>query len=214
MVSTKNRAATSPLPVPFIKRINDLIVGGMMLLVLSPIIAITYVLVVIRLGRPVIFQQLRPGIGEQPFPFYKFRTMTDALDEQGALLPDSQRVTALGRFLRSTSIDELPSLINVLRGEMSLVGPRPLLVRYLDRYSPEQARRHEVLPGMTGWAQVNGRNAITWDQKFALDVWYIDHWSFGLEWKILLMTLWKAARREGISPKGEEFAQEFMGNPL
>jgi sugar transferase EpsL len=212
MASLTNRAKVIPRRPPFLKRVNDLVVGSLMLIGLSPIIAITYILVASRLGRPVLFRQLRPGLGEKPFPFFKFRTMTDAKDSQGALLPDSERITPLGRFLRSTSIDELPSLINVLRGEMSLVGPRPLLVQYLNRYSAEQARRHEVLPGMTGWAQVNGRNAITWDQKFSLDIWYIDHWSFGLEWKILLLTLWKALRREGISPQGEEFAKEFMGN--
>jgi sugar transferase EpsL len=212
MSASTDRQAVSPRPIPVLKRANDLIMGSLMILVLSPIIATAYLLVRWKLGRPVLFRQLRPGIGERPFPFLKFRTMTDARDAHDLPLPDEQRVTRLGRILRSTSIDELPSLINVLRGEMSLVGPRPLLIRYLDRYTPEQARRHEVLPGMTGWAQVNGRNAITWDQKFALDVWYIDHWNFFLEWKILLLTLWKALRREGISPAGAEFAQEFMGS--
>jgi sugar transferase EpsL len=212
MPITVNRQAVVPRPVPLLKRTNDLLVGSLMLLVLSPIIVVAALRIRRTLGSPVLFRQMRPGIGEKPFAFLKFRTMTDARDAEGQLLPDEQRVTGLGRFLRSTSIDELPSLINVLRGEMSLVGPRPLLIRYLDRYTWEQARRHEVLPGMTGWAQVNGRNAITWDQKFELDVWYIDHWSFFLEWKILLLTLWKALRREGISPAGAEFAQEFMGH--
>jgi sugar transferase EpsL len=212
MSAPSARSPVSPRPIPILKRANDLVVGGAMVLLLSPVIVITAILVRWKLGAPILFRQTRPGLGELPFTFLKFRTMTDAKDAQGNLLPDAQRILPLGRFLRSTSIDELPSLINVLRGEMSLVGPRPLLMRYLDRYAPPEARRHEVLPGMTGWAQVNGRNAITWEQKFLLDVWYIDHWSFFLEWKILLLTLWKALRREGISPADAEFAQEFMGH--
>ncbi|MCJ7825657.1 MAG: sugar transferase, partial [Anaerolineales bacterium] len=143
---------------------------------------------------------------------YKFRTMTAAHDQQGVLLPDAQRLGPLGQFLRSFSLDELPELFNVLRGEMSLVGPRPLLVQYLERYSPEQARRHNMLPGMTGWAQVNGRNALDWEDKFAFDVWYVDHWSIGLDIKILGLTLWKVLSREGISQPGHPTAEEFMGS--
>jgi sugar transferase EpsL len=212
MSHSVSQASRLSRPVPALKRVNDLIIGGLMLIVLSPVIAVVAVLIRWRMGRPVLFRQKRPGRGGLVFDFLKFRTMTNAQNAQGVLLPDSQRVTRLGRFLRATSIDELPSLWNVLRGEMSLVGPRPLLIRYLDRYTPEQARRHEVLPGMTGWAQINGRNAVTWEKKFALDIWYIDHWSFWLEWKILLLTLWKALRREGISPADAEFAEEFMGS--
>ena len=149
----------------------------------------------------------------KPILIYKFRTMTDSRDPQGDLLPDADRLTRLGRFLRSTSLDELPELLNVLRGEMSLVGPRPLLMQYLERYSLEQARRHNVLPGITGWAQINGRNALTWDDKFRLDVWYVDHWSLGLDLKILALTLVKVLLREGISQAGHATAEEFMGNP-
>lgn len=149
----------------------------------------------------------------KPFNLYKFRTMKEIKDENGALLPDAQRITPLGQFLRSTSLDELPELINVLRGEMSIVGPRPLLLRYLDRYSPEQFRRHYVLPGITGWAQINGRNAITWQDKFRLDVWYVDHWSLALDIKIIAMSIWKVLTREGIDQPGYISAEEFMGNP-
>jgi lipopolysaccharide/colanic/teichoic acid biosynthesis glycosyltransferase len=198
-------------PVPLIKRLTDLAVGAAMAAVLLPVLVAAAAAVRVRLGNPILFRQPRPGRGGRIFQSLKFRTMTDDRDATGDLLPDAQRITRLGRFLRSTSIDELPNLWNVLRGEMSLVGPRPLLVRYLDRYTPEQARRHEVLPGITGWAQVNGRNAISWEQKFALDVWYVDHWSYGLDWKILFLTLWRAVRREGIAPPGAEFADEFMG---
>jgi len=162
-------------------------------------------------GRPILFRQVRPGYQGQPFTLYKFRTMTDARDAAGRLLSDEQRLTRFGRFLRATSLDELPELFNVLRGEMSLVGPRPLLMQYLERYTPEQARRHEVYPGITGWAQVNGRNALTWEDKFRLDVWYVDHWSLALDVKILLITLWKVLRREGISQPGHVTAEEFMG---
>lgn len=151
-------------------------------------------------------------ISRQALPVFKFRSMTDAKDPNGELLPDDARLTRLGRFLRSLSLDELPELFNVIKGEMSLVGPRPLLVQYLERYSPEQARRHNVLPGITGWAQINGRNALTWDEKFSLDVWYVDHCSFWLDVKILLMTFWKVIIREGISQPGQATAEEFMGN--
>jgi len=162
----------------------------------------------------VIFTQERPGLHGRIFKMYKFRTMRDLRDAGGNLLPDEQRLTKLGRFLRSTSLDELPELFNVLKGEMSLVGPRPLLVAYLDRYTPEQARRHEVLPGITGWAQVNGRNAISWEEKFKLDVWYVDHQSFWLDLKILFMTLAKVFKREGISAEGSATAPEFMGSDI
>jgi len=183
-----------------------------LLVLLLPPLALVALLVRVKLGSPVLFRQLRPGLRCQPFTLYKFRTMTDARDAQGRLLPDAERLTRLGRFLRSTSADELPELFNVLKGDMSLVGPRPLLMQYLDRYTPEQMRRHEVKPGITGWAQVNGRNAITWEQKFALDVWYVDHRSLGLDLKILALTLWKTLRREGISQPGQATMEEFMGS--
>jgi sugar transferase EpsL len=168
--------------------------------------------ILIQIGRPVLFIQMRPGLNGKPFYMYKFRTMTDETDEQGNLLPDELRLTRLGKFLRSTSLDELPELFNVIKGDMSLVGPRPLLMQYLERYTPEQARRHEVKPGITGWAQINGRNAITWEEKFVLDVWYVDNWSLWLDMKILAMTLVKVFRREGISAEGEATMPEFMGN--
>jgi lipopolysaccharide/colanic/teichoic acid biosynthesis glycosyltransferase len=182
-------------------------------LLISPLLALLALTVWLTHGSPVLFRQLRPGLGGRPFTLYKFRTMREGRDADGRPLPDGQRLTRLGRLLRSFSLDELPELWNVLRGEMSLVGPRPLLMQYLDRYTPEQARRHEVLPGIAGWAQINGRNAITWEQKFRLDVWYVDHWSLGLDVRILLTTLWKALRREGISQPGQATAEEFLGTP-
>jgi lipopolysaccharide/colanic/teichoic acid biosynthesis glycosyltransferase len=197
--------------VPYSKRIFDLaasLVGGTLI---SPLLAVISLLVYFSHGSPVLFRQLRPGLKGKPFINYKFRTMLDTRDLQGTLLPDSQRLTGLGRFLRAASLDELPEIYNVLRGEMSLVGPRPLLMQYLERYSPEQARRHDVLPGITGWAQVNGRNAITWEDKFRLDLWYVDHWTFLLDIKILLLTLGKVILREGISQPGFSTAEEFMG---
>jgi len=169
-------------------------------------------LVWVYIGTPIIFRQKRPGYHAKPFWVYKFRTMTNDHDAQHNLLPDEKRITRLGYFLRSTSLDELPELFNVLRGEMSWVGPRPLLMQYLERYSSEQARRHEVLPGITGWAQVNGRNALTWEEKFKLDVWYVDHWSFWLDIRILLLTVVKVLRREGINQPGQATAEEFMGD--
>lgn len=165
----------------------------------------------IKLGSPVLFRQRRPGKRGEVFELLKFRTMTDERRADGSLLPDAERLTNFGRWLRSTSLDELPEIVNVLRGEMSLVGPRPLLVQYLDRYTPEQARRHDVLPGVTGWAQVNGRNAISWEDKFRLDVWYVDHRSFWLDMKILGWTALKVVRRDGISAAGEPTMPEFMG---
>lgn len=201
-----------PPPPPFSKRAFDLLVTGLLLVLLSPLLLLLALWVRLALGSPVLFRQRRPGFSGKPFYIYKFRTMTGARDAHGALLPDELRLTRLGRFLRASSLDELPELINVLRGEMSLVGPRPLLMQYLERYSPEQARRHHVLPGITGWAQINGRNVLTWQDKFALDVWYVDHWSFGLDLKILLLTLGKVLRREGISQPGHATAAEFLGN--
>jgi sugar transferase EpsL len=198
--------------IPLRKRIFDLVLTIPGLILISPLLAFAALLVRIRLGKPVLFRQLRPGYRAIPFEIYKFRTMSEARDADGNLLPDEDRLTKLGRFLRASSIDELPELFNVLRGEMSLVGPRPLLMQYLERYSPEQARRHEVLPGITGWAQIGGRNVITWDEKFERDVWYIDHWSLRRDVKILILNFWKVIKREGISQPGHATAEEFMGN--
>jgi len=169
-------------------------------------------LVRLKLGAPVFFKQTRPGLYGKPFQMIKFRTMTNARDDHGALLPDAERLTAFGRFLRSSSLDELPELWNVFKGEMSLVGPRPLLMEYLPLYSKEQARRHEARPGITGWAQVNGRNAISWEDKFLLDVWYVDNQSFRLDIKILILTIWKVLVRTGISAHGEPTMPRFTGN--
>lgn len=200
-----------PEGVPVRKRLFDLILAVPILILISPLLLLIGLLVRIRMGSPVIFRQIRPGLKNNPIPVYKFRTMKEAYDLEGRYLPDDQRLTRLGRFLRALSLDELPELFNVLRGEMSLVGPRPLLMKYLDRYTPEQARRHEVLPGMTGWAQVNGRNAITWEDKFRYDVWYVDHWSLLLDVKILGLTPWVVLRREGITSPGNATTKEFMG---
>ncbi|MDD5467990.1 MAG: sugar transferase [Anaerolineales bacterium] len=198
---------------PLSKRLLDIILASLALIALSPVLLLLVVLVWLAHGWPVLFTQTRPGYRDKPFKLFKFRTMLERRDESGALLPDAERLTGFGRFLRATSLDELPEFFNVLKGDMSLVGPRPLLMQYLARYSPEQARRHDVLPGITGWAQVNGRNALTWEAKFALDVWYVDHWSFWLDMKILWLTLIKWLRREGISQPGHATAEEFMGNP-
>jgi sugar transferase EpsL len=197
---------------PISKRIFDLFIAGLGLFVLSPVLLIVALLVRAAHGAPVLFRQQRPGFHGRPFKLYKFRTMTDARDAQGRLLPDAERLTALGRMLRATSLDELPELLNVLCGEMSVVGPRPLLMQYLTRYSMEQARRHNVLPGITGWAQINGRNDLTWEDKFRLDVWYVDHWSFWLDLKIIGISILKVLRREGISQPGHATAEEFMGS--
>jgi sugar transferase EpsL len=197
--------------IPRRKRVFDLLLAIPGLVLLSPLLAALAILIRLRLGRPVLFRQERPGYRGQPFTLYKFRTMTDARDTDGRLLGDAERLTGLGRSLRSFSLDDLPNAINVLRGEMSVVGPRPLLVEYLDRYTAEQARRHDVLPGITGWAQVNGRNDLSWEDKFRLDVWYVDHWSLRLDIKILALTAWKVLRREGISQAGFVTAQEFQG---
>lgn len=196
------------------KRTFDLGIALLTLTALAPLLLLVSILVRIKLGAPIFFRQQRPGINGRLFILYKFRTMTDARDEQGQLRPDVERLTPFGRFLRSTSLDELPELINVLKGEMSLVGPRPLLTQYLARYSPEQMRRHDVLPGITGWAQVNGRNALTWEEKFAFDVWYADHISLQLDLKILGMTLFKILRREGINQPGQATAEEFRKSSI
>jgi sugar transferase EpsL len=201
-----------PTGMPVSKRIFDLIGTTLGLIILSPFIFLTGLSIAIFLGTPIFFRQQRPGYKGNPFFIYKFRTMTDASDSAGSLLPDSERLTRLGRFLRALSLDELPELFNILRGEMSLVGPRPLLMEYLERYSPEQMRRHDVYPGLTGWAQVNGRNAIAWQDKFRYDVWYVDNWSFLLDIKIFLMTLWKVIKREGITQPGQTTTEYFMGN--
>jgi sugar transferase EpsL len=196
---------------PFAKRLFDLVLTIPGLMIISPVLAVIAVLVRIQMGRPVLFGQLRGGLGGSVFKIYKFRSMRDANGPDGSPLPDAERLTRLGAILRATSLDELPELFCVLRGEMSLVGPRPLMAKYLQRYSPDQARRHNVLPGITGWAQINGRNALSWEDKFSLDVWYVDHWSFWLDVRILAMTFWKAVRREGISEPGEATAREFLG---
>ncbi|MGL0822741.1 sugar transferase [Vibrio vulnificus] len=193
------------------KRLFDFLVSLTALILLSPIIALVAWKIRKNLGSPVLFRQTRPGLNGKPFEMVKFRTMKDAVDEQGNPLPDSERMTPFGDKLRSSSLDELPELWNVLKGEMSLVGPRPLLMQYLPLYSPEQARRHEVRPGVTGWAQINGRNAISWEEKFKLDVWYVDNRSFWLDLKVLLLTVKKVLIKEGISASGESTMPEFRG---
>lgn len=194
-----------------LKRLLDIAVAATGLALLAPVLAILALAVRLKLGRPILFRQRRPGLHGGPFEMYKLRTMLDRQDAQGRPLPDEERLTPFGRFLRSTSLDELPELLNVLRGEMSLVGPRPLLMEYLARYTPEQARRHEVKPGITGWAQINGRNAIGWEERFALDVWYVDHWSLALDLKILFQTAGKVLRRDGISAESHATMPKFMG---
>lgn len=194
------------------KRLFDVTVAAVLLVVLAPLLLLLAVLVALLLGRPVFFVQQRPGRHGRPFKLIKFRTMVDARDASGNLLPDAQRLTRFGRWLRATSLDELPELWNVLKGDMSLVGPRPLLIEYLPLYSPVQARRHEVRPGITGWAQVNGRNDISWEEKFALDVWYVDNQSLLLDLKILLLTMLRVVQRKGISQRGHATAEKFMGS--
>lgn len=196
----------------FGKRLFDLILTIPALVVLSPVMLMVAVLVRMRLGAPVLFRQQRPGQYSRPFTIYKFRTMTDERDSQGNLLSDADRRTRFGRFLRATSLDELPELYNILLGDMSLVGPRPLLMEYLSLYTPDQMRRHEVKPGITGWAQVNGRNDISWEEKFALDVWYVENQSLGLDINILWRTIIKVLKREGISQKGNETMEKFTGS--
>lgn len=195
-----------------IKRLLDIVVSAFGLLLLVPVIGITAWQVRRKLGSPVFFRQTRPGKEGAPFEMIKFRTMLDAVDKNGHSLPDDRRITPFGQFLRSTSLDELPELWNVLKGDMSLVGPRPLLMEYLPLYSSEQYRRHNVRPGVTGWAQVNGRNALSWDEKFRLDVWYVDNQSFWLDMKILFLTVQKVVKRDGINQDGEATMTKFGGN--
>jgi sugar transferase EpsL len=197
----------------FFKPLLDKILVALGLILISPILIIVAVLVRTNLGSPILFSQERPGYQGKLFKMYKFRTMTDQRNEQGQLLSDSDRLTPFGKLLRSTSLDELPELFNVLKGDMSLIGPRPLLTRYLDRYTPEQARRHQAKPGITGWAQINGRNAISWEEKFKLDTWYIDNISFWLDCKILLLTFSKVLKRSDISQTNNATMEEFMGSP-
>lgn len=194
------------------KRLFDIVAGGAMLLLLSPLLLVACLLVLLRMGRPVLFRQMRPGLQGRPFEMLKLRTMRNAVDRNGSPLADSDRITPLGQFLRSTSLDELPGLWNVLKGDMSLVGPRPLLMEYLPLYNAEQARRHDVRPGLTGWAQVNGRNALSWEEKFALDLWYVDNRSFRVDVKILFMTASKVLQRDGIDEDGGIGQAKFEGN--
>lgn len=200
-------------PGRWVKRALDVAGSGAALVLLAPVLLGVAAAVRVSMGAPVLFRQLRPGLDGRPFRMYKFRTMRDAVDRSGRPLPDAERLTRVGRFLRATSLDELPELLNVLRGEMSLVGPRPLLMEYLPLYSPEQARRHSVRPGITGWAQVNGRNALSWEKRFELDVWYVDHQSLRLDLRILLLTLRKVAMREGVSHPGHATMERFRGTP-
>lgn len=194
------------------KRVFDVALSVPALIVLTPVAGAVAAAIARSMGRPVLFVQPRPGLGGKLFNMYKFRSMRDAVDEHGVPLPDGQRLTPLGRFLRSSSLDELPALLNVMKGEMSLVGPRPLLERYLSRYSPEQARRHELRPGITGWAQINGRNALSWKEKFELDVWYVDNRSLWLDVQILWGTVAKVLKREDIAAEGSATMPEFMGS--
>jgi sugar transferase EpsL len=194
------------------KRFFDIFLTLFALILLIPFMVLIAILVRAMHGAPILFRQRRPGKRGRLFAIYKFRTMADKRDRRGNLLPDAERLTNLGRFLRNTSLDELPELLNVLNGDMSLVGPRPLLMQYIDRYTPEQMRRHEVKPGITGWAQVNGRNALTWEEKFKLDVWYVDNCSFFLDLKIIFKTVAKVLKREGINEVGQATMGEFMGN--
>lgn len=196
----------------FLKRIVDMIFSLVLIIVLSPILIMTYFLVKKKLGSPAVFKQDRPGLRGQIFTMYKFRSMTDARDKSGNLLADDVRLTPFGKLLRASSLDELPELFNILKGDMSFVGPRPLLVRYLDRYTKQQARRHEVRPGLTGWAQVNGRNAISWEEKFELDVWYVEHWNLWIDFKIMCLTVLKVFRRDGISAADHATMEEFWGS--
>lgn len=194
------------------KRIFDLVLVIPGVILLSPFFALLSLLLRIRIGKPILFRQYRPGYQSTPYIIFKFRTMTEDRDSNGNLLGDKERLTSLGRFLRSTSLDELPELFNVIKGEMSLIGPRPLLMEYLDLYSPEQMRRMAVKPGITGWAQINGRNNLSWEEKFALDIWYVDNLTFRLDTKILFRTVWQTLMREGINQPGQATVQRFTGN--
>lgn len=210
----QRRDASSRSLLQLMKRMFDLIVILILLPIVAPLGLIVALAIVVVLGRPILFLQQRPGLEGKPFVLIKFRTMTNSRDESGQLLSNAQRLTRFGTFLRSTSLDELPELLNVLRGEMSLVGPRPLLMEYLPYYTPELQRRHHVLPGITGWAQVNGRNTTSWEKRFAMDLWYVDHRSMWLDIKILVLTLWKVLKREGVVPPGHPLATEkFRGLP-
>ena len=191
------------------KRLFDFVFAFSALIILCPLILEISLLVSFFMGTPVLYKQKRPGLNGKQFEIIKFRTMKEQRDAKGHYLPDSDRITMIGKFLRASSLDELPELVNILRGDMSIVGPRPLLMQYLERYTNEQSRRHEVKPGLTGWAQINGRNAISWEEKFKLDVWYVDHQSFWLDMKIIILTILKVCRREGISAKGEATMPEF-----
>ncbi len=193
------------------KRLFDFLAAAFALVLFSPLLIVLIFLIRRRLGSPVFFTQLRPGFYGRPFKMFKFRTMTDARDENGQLLPDAERLTSFGRFLRAASLDELPELFNILKGEMSVVGPRPLLMEYLPLYNERQARRHEVRPGLTGWAQINGRNALSWEEKFELDVWYVENRTFWLDLKIIFMTARKVLIREGISAPGNATMPVFLG---
>ncbi len=197
----------------YIKRILDIISSLLAIIILSPLLAVTAVLVKTELGSPVLFKQERPGKDEKIFTLMKFRTMTDERDENGELLPDEVRLTKFGKFLRSTSIDELPELFNILKGDMSVIGPRPLLVEYIPRYNEHQHRRHEVRPGLSGWAQVNGRNTVSWEDKFDMDVHYVDNYSFAMDVKILFMTVLNVLKKEGISSETSATMEVFMGTP-
>lgn len=195
-----------------LKRMVDLVLSAVGLVLLSPLFGVLAALVRAWLGRPVLYRQQRPGQGGEPFTMLKFRTMTTHTGPDGKPLPDAQRLTRFGQWLRSTSLDELPELLNVLSGKMSLVGPRPLLMEYLPLYNARQARRHEVRPGITGWTQVNGRNSLAWNDKFEYDVWYVEHWSLLLDLKILFLTGWSVLSREGVNPEGQDVVEDFTGN--
>jgi sugar transferase EpsL len=197
--------------MPFSKRLFDLNFAFIALIILSPIILVIAILVRVFIGAPILFKQQRPGYKGRPFFIYKFRTMTNRVASDGSLLPDAERLTRFGHLLRSLSLDEWPELFNIVRGEMSFVGPRPLLMEYLPLYSPEQARRHDVVPGLTGWAQVNGRNTVDWPARFAMDTWYVDHWSFLLDIRIIFLTVWKVISREGINQEGQSTVEYFKG---
>ena len=213
-ISQLNKLENPKKVSQLLKWVLDRLGAAIALLVFSPVILIVAIAIYIRMGGPIFFCQPRPGKNGRVFNFYKFRTMTSDCDADGNLLPDEQRLIPLGQFLRKTSLDELPQLLNVLKGDMSFVGPRPLLVRYLDRYTPEQARRHDVMPGITGWAQVNGRRLLdgNWPEKFRLDVWYVDNWSLSLDLKILFLTVWKVLGQKEISQEGHATSEEFKGN--
>jgi sugar transferase EpsL len=199
--------------MPLVKRLFDIVAASIGLVLLSPLMLLLAILVRVYIGRPVLFYQQRPGFKGKPFSIVKFRTMEELRDASGKPLPDSVRVTKLGQFMRALSLDELPELTNILRGDMSVVGPRPLMMEYLPLYSAEQMRRHDVYPGLTGWAQIHGRNTLDWPSRFKLDVWYVDHWSFWLDIRIILITIWKVLKREGINQPGRATTDYFAGNP-